>query len=78
MLVEEALRAVPGVVDVHDLHVWTLTSQMDVVTAHLAVGPDTAAVEVLAAARNTLTVRFGLTHATLQVEPITDCEHPEW
>ena len=35
--VEASLRAVDGVADVHDLHIWTLTSQMDVVTAHLRV-----------------------------------------
>src|SRR5262249_62349580 len=35
------LAAVPGVVDVHDLHVWTLTSDMDVASPHLmaSVGP---------------------------------------
>ena len=31
------IASIDGVVDVHDLHVWTLTSEMDVVTAHLVV-----------------------------------------
>ena len=31
------LAAIPGVVDVHDVHVWTLTSAMDVATAHVMV-----------------------------------------
>src|SRR5439155_1037465 len=33
------LLALPGVVDVHDLHVWTLTSEMDVASAHVMIGP---------------------------------------
>jgi cobalt-zinc-cadmium efflux system protein len=76
--VEAALRSLDGVEGVHDLHVWTLTSQMDVVTAHLVVaaGADNAA--VLDRARQRLALEFRLTHATLQVEPGRDCEHPDW
>ena len=43
--------ALPGVVDVHDLHVWTLTSEMDVASAHVMVGPDADAHGVLDQAR---------------------------
>ena len=68
-----ALRAVDGVTDVHDLHVWTLVPGKDMVTAHLASQGDSA--RVLDGARAVLTVR-GLDHATIQVEPpgrIGDC-----
>ena len=48
------LRAVPGVVDVHDLHVWTLTSEMEVATAHVMIGADADAHAVLDQARSLL------------------------
>lgn len=63
-----ALEGVDAVSEVHDLHVWTLTSGMDVATAHLVAGADADAEEVLAAASVVLRDRFGIAHATLQVE----------
>jgi len=63
------LAAVPGVVDVHDLHVWTLTSDMDVASAHLMVGPGTDPHGVLDEARDVLRKEYDIAHATLQVEP---------
>ena len=47
------LAGVPGVVDVHDLHVWTLTSEMDVASAHLMVMAGTDPHGVLDRARGT-------------------------
>ena len=61
-----ALCAVDGVTEVHDLHVWTLVPGKDMVTAHLTTGAD--ATRVLDDARAVLTAR-GLEHATVQVEP---------
>jgi cobalt-zinc-cadmium efflux system protein len=66
---ERDLAAVTGVVDVHDLHAWTLTSDMEVVSAHLMVGPGTDTHGVLDAARIVLRERYGVAHATLQIEP---------
>jgi cobalt-zinc-cadmium efflux system protein len=63
------LAGVCGVVDVHDLHVWTLTSEMDVASAHLMVGTGSDAHAVLDQARAILQQRYGIAHATLQVEP---------
>ena len=63
------LAAVDGVVDVHDLHVWTLTSDMDVATVHLMVGIAIDHHHVLDQARAMLRERYGIGHATLQVEP---------
>jgi cobalt-zinc-cadmium efflux system protein len=76
--VEASLSAVDGVADVHDLHIWTLTSQMDVVTAHLRVVAGADPVAVLDRARKRLALEFRLTHVTLQVEGDADCEHPDW
>jgi cobalt-zinc-cadmium efflux system protein len=63
------LEGLTGVVDVHDLHVWTLTSDMEVASAHLMVLRDTDTHGVLDEARQLLAERYGITHATLQVEP---------
>jgi len=78
--VRNALLERPGVADVHDLHVWTLTSEMDVLTAHLVVGGDYTTQAVLDDARHVLSDRFGLAHATLQVESSVDhsCEDVDW
>lgn len=63
------LAGIPGVVDVHDLHMWTLTSNMHVLTAHVMTTEDTDAHAVLDRAREVLEHRHGIGHATLQVEP---------
>lgn len=74
------LAGLPGVVDVHDLHVWTLTSEMDVATVHLMTGDDTDPHPVLDQARTLLQDRYRLAHATLQVEPSTHlgCSELSW
>jgi cobalt-zinc-cadmium efflux system protein len=74
------LAALDGVVDVHDLHVWTLTSEMDVATAHLMVRAGDDGHAVLDAARDLLRERYSIAHATLQVEPDdhAGCAEVEW
>lgn len=74
------LDAVPGVAEVHDLHVWTLTSGMDVATAHLVVCVGADAQVVLAAAQSALREGHGIDHATLQVEanPARECHAASW
>jgi cobalt-zinc-cadmium efflux system protein len=68
--VRDRLAQVPGVCDVHDLHVWTLTSGMDVASAHLSLEPAAELGAVLATAREALHEDFAIDHATLQVEPV--------
>ena len=70
-LVRDRLAAVPGVCDVHDLHVWTLTSGMDVASAHLSLEPHAELGSVLVSAREALHEDFAIDHATLQVEPVS-------
>lgn len=74
------LAAVPGVVDVHDLHIWTLTSGMNVATAHLVVAGDADAQSVLDQARGVMWENHHLEHATLQVEarPTKECTESTW
>jgi cobalt-zinc-cadmium efflux system protein len=67
--VGRALAAVPGVADVHDLHVWTLTSGLNLASGHLRLEADTDAGIVLEQARSLLHDDYGVEHATLQCEP---------
>jgi cobalt-zinc-cadmium efflux system protein len=78
--IEGELQAIDGVVDVHDLHVWTLTSQMDVASVHLMVRDGTDSHGVLDRARDLLRDGHGIGHATLQVEPDTHegCDELAW
>jgi cobalt-zinc-cadmium efflux system protein len=75
-----ALGDVPGVTEVHDLHVWTLTSGMDVATAHLVTSRRDTGPEVLEAASRMLRERFHVAHATLQVETTdrSTCQGADW
>jgi cobalt-zinc-cadmium efflux system protein len=77
---EADLRGVSGVVDVHDLHVWTLTSDMEVASVHLMVGAGTDGHAVLDRARTIVRDDHGIDHATLQVEPDTHqgCDELTW
>ena len=74
------LEAVPGVAEVHDLHAWTLTSGMNVATAHLVLRVGADAQVVLAAAGTALRESHGIEHATLQVEalPAQECHAATW
>ncbi len=63
------LGAIDGVVDVHDLHVWTLTSDMDAASAHLVTRAGADSHAVLDGARQCLAETYGVTHGTFQVEP---------
>jgi len=78
--VESELSAITGVIDVHDLHVWTLTSAMDVASAHLMVTADADGHAVLDEARAMLQGRYGIEHATFQVEPEghRGCDEVAW
>src|SRR5262245_5096055 len=78
--INAALSGIEGVTDVHDLHLWTLTSDMDVLTAHIAVADGGSTQIVLDQARSVLADRFHLSHATLQVETSDegDCGETTW
>lgn len=67
--VRSALLAVPGVRDVHDLHVWTVTGGIDSLSAHVNVNGEPAPRELLASIRELLRVEFQIEHVTIQIEP---------
>ncbi len=66
-----AMKTIDGVQEVHDLHVWTISHSLHALSAHLVVRLDGGTAEhdaILAAARGLLHERFGIDHATLQIE----------
>lgn len=67
-LLERSLREIPGVIDAHDLHVWTITSGMNSMSGHLVIADMVNAPAVIRAARKLMSDRFGLDHVTIQVE----------
>jgi cobalt-zinc-cadmium efflux system protein len=73
--VREYLAARPGVIEVHDLHVWALGTRDVALTAHLVVDP--SASEIVAQAERELAVRFGIAHSTLQIEPAGAARCPQ-
>ncbi|HNL48740.1 MAG TPA: cation diffusion facilitator family transporter [Microthrixaceae bacterium] len=78
--IHDDLATIPDVVGIHDLHLWTLTSDMEVFTAHVMVSTDADHHSVLDQARVLLADRHGIHHATLQVEPEDHqgCDELDW
>jgi len=70
--VASALTSVNGVVEVHDLHVWTITSGFDSLTVHVTVEGRPHA-DVLREIRDLVHRRFGIEHSTVQLERPEDC-----
>ena len=66
--VGNAIIEVPGVKSVHDLHVWTIGSGFNALSAHVLVGPDEDCHDRRREIEGQLTRRFGLEHTTLQVD----------
>jgi cobalt-zinc-cadmium efflux system protein len=64
----EALVGQPGVVEVHDLHVWEITSGFPALSAHVLVGADSDCHAARREMEAMLHERFGLDHTTLQVD----------
>ena len=71
--VREHIEETPGVVEVHDLHVWTITSGLPVLSAHVVVAGDHLARgrqgEILDSLGSCLGEHFDVAHCTFQLEP---------
>ena len=65
----QEMACVPGVVSVHDLHVWSVASEDIMLSAHLNVADLARWEAILAESRKRLQERFGIDHVTLQPEP---------
>ncbi len=64
----EALRGIPGVEDIHDLHIWMITQEFPSLTVHLRVKQDTDRDEILEKAIEVLVKHTGIHHITIQTE----------
>lgn len=74
--VSAAMVAVPGVISVHDLHVWALTSGKNSLTAHVVQSESSRSEDLRASIRDVLAERFQVFHTTLQLE-LTPCQHTD-
>lgn len=71
----EAMKGVEGAAGVHDLHVWTITSGMVALSAHVQPESQFDRDDLLKKLSETLKERFSISHATIQIEsPAHDCE----
>jgi cobalt-zinc-cadmium efflux system protein len=66
--VKESILGIDGVVDVHDLHVWSITSGKDALSAHVVCACDDYSKAFVEAIRHQLVHRFGISHLTIQLE----------
>src|SRR5438093_8299132 len=66
--IEDAMTSVPGVRRVHDLHVWTLTSEREAMSAHVVVEDLRDSERLLETLHAVLHARFGIDHTTIQLE----------
>ncbi|WJH37269.1 cation diffusion facilitator family transporter [Paenibacillus sp. CC-CFT747] len=69
--VRKALEQLPGVIDVHDLHIWTITSGLNSLSCHLLIEDSRDAFAVLQQAIQLAEDRFGIHHPTIQIENST-------
>jgi cobalt-zinc-cadmium efflux system protein len=74
------ILGVPGVVDVHDLHAWTITSGVNVLSAHVVVEPARLGAgcgneDVLDLLQSCLAGHFDVAHSTFQLEPVEHAGH---
>jgi cobalt-zinc-cadmium efflux system protein len=67
-LLTAEIKAIPEVVDVHDLHVWTITSGLDAMSAHVDVVRMDHAAAVLSQIRKLMAEKFKIGHITVQIE----------
>ena len=79
--VREHITGIPGVVDVHDLHAWTITSGVPVLSAHVVVDGDKVDYEyscqILDALDACLDGHFDVAHCTFQIEPVGHVRHEQ-
>lgn len=69
--VEATIRSINGIQAVHDLHIWTLTSGVTLLTAHVVVTDCQLWPEIIDNLRTTIQKKFSITHTTIQAETLS-------
>lgn len=72
--VRAALKALATVEDVHDLHIWSITSGFVSLSAHIVVSEAADHRTVLESSQRVLVERFGIRHTTIQVDSCESCD----
>lgn len=72
--IREFLNGLPGVEDVHDLHVWAMSTTETALTVHLYKPDSNYEDDFIDGVNKSLREKFGIEHATLQIEKSEDCE----
>jgi cobalt-zinc-cadmium efflux system protein len=69
--IRDSIRKMEKVIDVHDLHVWTISTGMNALSGHIVVHDQmlSQADKVVQTINKVLSERYGISHTTLQVEP---------
>lgn len=76
--IREALAAVEGVEDVHEMHLWAISTDHYSLTAHVFVDPDIQPFCIILAINETLKEKYGITHSTIQMEHAGIHPHGEY
>jgi len=72
----DLLAAIPAIADVHHIHIWSLTAEQPVVTLHVRCVSDNDASRIMTAVNQRLREKFGVAHATIQIDPAGACDEP--
>jgi cobalt-zinc-cadmium efflux system protein len=74
--IEATIRATPGVRDLHDLHVWTISDGFPVVTVHVVLDGQAHGTGVARAVSERVAAAHGIEHVTVQPEAVLEAEAP--
>ena len=74
--IEATIRATPGVRDLHDLHVWTISDGFPVVTVHVVLDGQAHGTGVARAVSERVAEAHGIEHVTVQPEAVLEAEAP--
>jgi cobalt-zinc-cadmium efflux system protein len=69
------MESIPGVKNVHDLHIWAVEPRLIMLTTHVMIDPHCTPLELLQLIQNRITAEFGIKHLTIQLE--TECCDPD-
>lgn len=73
--VAATIESIPGVNNVHDLHIWAVEPRLIMLTSHVTIEPHCTPLELLQLIQNRITAEFGIKHMTIQLE--TECCDPD-
>ena len=69
---EAIVSSIDAVQDVHHIHLWAITQKRQMITLHVKIAPEADGPDVVKAVKSLLRERFGLNHATVEIE-IDNC-----